>query len=169
MWHKGRVLIGDVTPRSIAYVASYTQKKIGGLEQQYVPKVFDIDFGEVATKAQKNRLRWTSAGFRDREPVFSTMSRDPGIGAPFLNQWKDSIIAKGEFHLDGRNHFLPKYFRSLMSLEELIVLEENLMKREEYEEEVGITDRRKQHQTTERIRTRARLKRDKASGAIRTL
>lgn len=90
LWGKGRSTISQVSFESAAYVARYCLKK------------------------------WTGAGkpfhYKGRKPEFTTMSRRPGIGAGFFEEFKDDMYPTDEVIPDiGRPASLPpKFFDKLL-------------------------------------------------------
>lgn len=69
LWKHGNSLIGSVTFESCAYVARYITKKVTG---------------EKAKGHYQGKL-----------PEFTTMSRRPGIGAPWVQKYADDIFSAG--------------------------------------------------------------------------
>lgn len=94
-WPHGFVSVGDVSWRSCAYVARYITKK-----------ALDPSSDAVLEMLQKN-------------PLFSVMSRRPGIGLPYLEKHPDAL---DKFYLyvsenDGaRKVAVPKYFVKTLEL-----------------------------------------------------
>jgi len=79
-WGLGHVSTGEVTPARIRYVSNYV------LEKAESPKFMSPETGEE----------------RDREPVFSLMSRQPGIGAKWIDKhmgetYRDDDVVSGSF------------------------------------------------------------------------
>lgn len=80
VWGKGRVVVGQVTPESIAYVVGYVRDR----------KYGDAAEAEYGAKAHPR----TGEVFKVRAP-FSVMSRRPGIGMHWFDQFKDSDARHG--------------------------------------------------------------------------
>lgn len=86
LWSMGRCTIGDVSFESAAYVARYVLKKVTGKGSEF--------------------------HYQGRKPEFVTMSRRPGIGAGYFEEFKDEIYRFDEIVPSiGRPPVLPpKYF-----------------------------------------------------------
>lgn len=90
LWPFGFSTIGDVNFQTANYVAKYVVKKLRGsaAQEQYC----------------------------DREPPFVLMSRRPGIGALWLEQWGDEVYPSGTVvYGEGRVRKSPRYFDKLRS------------------------------------------------------
>lgn len=87
VWGKGWAPIGDATPQSIRYVASYVNKKQTGERS-------DAVYGR-------------------RRPPFCTMSRRPGIGADWFARYGKRTMAQDECVLDGKPVPVPRYYDRL--------------------------------------------------------
>lgn len=91
-WQKGNVMIGDVTPASIAYCSKYS------LKDKTIPSKVDPLSGEIT---EYNR-------------TFALMSRRPGIGSEVL---ADASFLKNVFaeqflnSVEGQRYLLPRYYR----------------------------------------------------------
>lgn len=89
VWNKGFVTIGEVTPRSAAYVARYSIKK------------------QLRTPSEKEDL--LNLGFI---PEFSIQSMRPGIGFNFLSKSVVNIENKVyNDYIRGQSYSLPKYYK----------------------------------------------------------
>lgn len=82
LWGNGRTELGSVTFDSAAYVARYITKKITGpeaaLHYALSEPILDKSTGEIITH---------------RKPEYTTMSRKPGIGRPFLDKYHKDIFS----------------------------------------------------------------------------
>ena len=87
LWGFGFVTVGDVSFESAAYVARYITKKITG------------DSAE--------------SHYGDRKPEYTTMSRRPGIGAPWFQQFGSDVFPSDEVVLRGRVMRPPRFYDSL--------------------------------------------------------
>jgi len=96
LWGKGHAVIGDVTPQSAAYVAGYTLGKVygPGAEDHY-EDVVNLATGEVTA----------------RRPEFVSMSRRPGIGAWWFQEYGGDLFPH-DFAIssDGRKYKVPSYY-----------------------------------------------------------
>lgn len=90
LWGNGRATISEVSFESAAYVARYCLKKITGSGSKFI--------------------------YAGRKPEFVTMSRRPGIGAGFFDEFKTDIYPHDEVIPGiGRPPSLPpKYFDRLL-------------------------------------------------------
>lgn len=87
LWTLGDCYIGNVTFESAAYCGRYVMKKLTG--------------------ARKSE-------YGSRVPEYSTMSRRPGIGAPWLAKWKADIFPNDFCIMNGRKVRVPKAYDQLM-------------------------------------------------------
>ena len=91
IWSHGDCYIGDVTFESAAYCARYVMKKLTG--------------------ARKSE-------YGSRAPEYATQSRNPGIGAPWLEKWKTDVFPKDFCIMNGRKVRVPKRYDQLMIAKE---------------------------------------------------
>lgn len=100
LWGKGRVVIGDVTPASAAYVAGYTTDKLYGAEaRDGYEDVVNLQTGEVTA----------------RRPELVSMSRRPGIGHWWYERYSSDLFGDGsaphDFSvLQGFKQKVPRYY-----------------------------------------------------------
>lgn len=100
LWSSGRVVIGDVTPASVAYVAGYTTDKVYGLEaRDHYEDVVDLSTGEVT----------------GRRPELVSMSRRPGIGAWWYDRHRSDLFGTSSAPRDfavheGQKRKVPGYY-----------------------------------------------------------
>lgn len=86
LWPYGWHTLGDVTFESAAYVARYITKKVTGENADWHYNDVDWHTGEILAS---------------RKPEYVTMSRRPGIGSAWIDQWMedsfkdDSVIVRG--------------------------------------------------------------------------
>lgn len=95
LWTYGEHWLGQVTPRSAAYVAGYVIKKVGQVE---VP-------------------------VRGYEREFRVMSRRPGIGASWVSEYSEEAYRHDSAIMDGHEVGLPRYYDSkygLVDAEDLV-------------------------------------------------
>ena len=89
IWDSGIVTIGDLTFEDAGYVSRYTTKKLTGKMSDFY-EIFNI------------------------EPEFILMSRKPGIGGHFYDDYKDSVYEHDSVvlrtALGGKTSKPPKYF-----------------------------------------------------------
>lgn len=103
LWPFGFSIIGDVTFDSAAYVARYVMKKITGdmADDHYLS--VDPNTGEM---------------FR-RVPEFTTMSRRPGIGRSWIDDFKSDVYPSDEVIVRGFSSRPPRYYDSVVPESEL--------------------------------------------------
>lgn len=94
LWGKGHVSIGATTMQTIRYVAAYCVKKITGKAAEEAYTAINPFTGEV---------------FRLKAP-FVTMSRRPGLGHKWFEQFKGDIFPSDFIHAFGRKWPVPAYF-----------------------------------------------------------
>jgi hypothetical protein len=95
VWPFGHVEIGDVTPHSAGYVARYATKKVtGDAAEEHYSRV-DGETGEVT----------------QRRPEFITMSRRPGIGAAWWDEFSGDAFPSDFVVLDGKRRPVPRFYK----------------------------------------------------------
>lgn len=100
IWGHGHITVGDVSPDSIAYVCRYTLKKLG-----------------VEPKTSQSH-------YAGRRPEYVTMSRRPGIGQSWLDQFNSEVARAGTVLLNGREVRAPRYYdNQLAAIDEKILLD----------------------------------------------
>ncbi len=97
IWGHGITSIGAVTFQSAAYVARYIMKKINGDEQQRHYIAIDEHTGECF----------------NREPEYTVMSRNPGIGTSWYEKFKGDIFPDDHVVLQGRHYKTPRFYDKL--------------------------------------------------------
>jgi len=101
LWPFGFSTVGDVTFESAAYVARHITKKVTGDRAEEHYQRFDPSTGEVF----------------DLEPEYTTMSRRPGIGKPWLTKYMSDVYPADRVVLRGRELRPPKYYDGIFELE----------------------------------------------------
>lgn len=102
LWGMGYATIGDVTFESAAYVARYIMKKINGelADEHYLAKdpqgnwIYDPETGEILK----------------RTPEYTTMSRRPGIGKPWLDKFQSDVYPHDFIVVNGKKVKPPKAY-----------------------------------------------------------
>lgn len=93
-WGHGIHSIGEVTPASASYVASYIQKKVNGkIKKQHYEKVNTIT-GEIF----------------HQEPEFGQMSRNPGLGKTWIEKYHPEVYPRDEVFHDGKFGTPPAFY-----------------------------------------------------------
>lgn len=103
IWKEGNAEIGDVTPESAGYVARYSLKKVcgPGKEEHY----------------------------GGRKPEYITMSRMPGLGKSWYEQYKGDVFPRGELVFNGYKSKIPVFYENLYKLEDPERLDEIKLER----------------------------------------
>lgn len=86
LWPFGLSSIGDVTPASAAYVSKYALKKV---------------YGRVEAAEH----------YQGRRPEFVTMSRRPGIGADWYDNFRGDVLPNDFVVVSGRKYKVPRYYQ----------------------------------------------------------
>lgn len=97
LWPFGFATVGDVTFESAAYVARYVTKKINGDESEAHYRRVDLESGEVVSV----------------EPEYVTMSRRPGIGHAWFEEFGSEAFSKDFTTFGGRKFSIPVYYDRL--------------------------------------------------------
>ncbi len=94
IWKRGYTSVGDLTFESAAYVARYVMKKINGdLAYEHYTRT-DHTTGEVLHVS----------------PEYSTMSRKPGIGKTWFDEFHSDCYPSDNLHVRGVLQKPPKYY-----------------------------------------------------------
>lgn len=97
LWQHGRHEIGELTTDSAAYIARYVMKKVNG------------------KKADEHYRRETPDGeVYYLYPEFSHMSRRPGIGRDWLEEFRDDVYPHDHVIVNGHKFKPPRYYDKLM-------------------------------------------------------
>ncbi len=97
LWPFGYSTVGDVTFQSAAYIARYITKKINGKRAENYYKRVDTDTGEIHTL----------------QPEYITMSRRPGIGRRWFEQFESDVFPKDFITHGGKKFKSPKYYDNI--------------------------------------------------------
>ena len=144
LWGKGHCLTGAVTFESAAYVARYNMQSING------PKA-----DEYYTRQNPDTKQWHRV-----QPEFITMSRRPGIGAPWLQRFRSDVYPSDEVITNGVAVKPPRFYDQQLSEEELFKLKRRRIQQ-------GL--RYKEDQTPARLRVREAVKRAQIRSLKRVL
>lgn len=110
IWGKGFVTIGDVTFESAAYVARYVTKKITGDRKDKLSTYTGLRHYE--------KLDEETGEVVEIEPEYATMSRRPGIGRDWYQQFKKEVFPSDEVIMRGKKLKPPRYYTSLYQQED---------------------------------------------------
>lgn len=136
LWDLGHSEIGTVTFQSAGYVARYILKK-----QKDAPHLFFVD------KDGKTR---------QRNPEFTTMSRMPGIGKPWLDKFKTDVFPGDFVVIDGKKFRTPRYYDTAYETSNPVDHKKLKWTRK------AKALKHKDNQTPERLRVREQIQRKKA-------
>jgi len=116
LWPYGFSTIGDVTFESAAYVARYVMKKVRGEgKEDHYNNWFDPVTGEIAQV----------------DSEYATMSRKPGIGKVWYDQFKEDVYPNDYCVIRGHEIPPPRYYDTLLKEEDPELYEEVREKRKE--------------------------------------
>lgn len=107
LWQNGFSVIGDVTFDSAAYVARYVMKKVTG------------------AKAKEH--------YGDRRPEYTTMSRRPGIGKRWFDQYSSDVYPRDGVVVRGVVSRPPRYYDNLLGSQDPSLLARIKIDREDNE------------------------------------
>lgn len=96
LWSHGDCTIGELSYDSAAYIARYIQAKVTG-------KKADRHYGLLVNK-QTGEVKYR------RKPEYITMSRNPGIGAKWIEKWMADVYPSDEVIVKGKSQPPPKYY-----------------------------------------------------------
>lgn len=99
LWPYGFCTIGEVTFESAAYTARYIMKKVTGEKAKEHYQNVDIETGE----------------FRELVPEYTTMSRRPGIGKRWFDEYKTDVYPSDFITINGKKCNPPKYYDTILS------------------------------------------------------
>lgn len=118
LWPYGFSTIGELTFESAAYCARYVLKKVTGNKAHDHYLRFNPDTGEIY---------WL-------EPEYCTMSRRPGIGKTWYDQYKDDCFPSDETPVPGQGVIpkVPRYYEELLRIEQPDIYEEVKAARQKY-------------------------------------
>lgn len=108
LWQHGHCTTADVTFQSAAYCARYVTKK--------------IKTGDRFGSDRYYRLSPIDGQYHSVKPEFSVMSRRPGIGHAYTEQFKSDYYPSGFIVVDGVKQAPPRYYVSKLTEEEQTIL-----------------------------------------------
>lgn len=109
VWKRGHVTVGNVNRESIAYVSRYAMKKVLGTTAQ----------SEDERDARYGRYDPDSGLFWRVPSEFAVMSRRPGIGSDWFDEFRGDVFPSDEVVINGRVERPPRYYDEKLSDEEL--------------------------------------------------
>ncbi|AJK28271.1 putative replication initiation protein [Eel River basin pequenovirus] len=147
LWGHGFCTVGALTFESAAYVARYVLKKVtgDGAEDHYTR--VNSETGEIV------KVR----------PEYTTMSRRPGIAADWWRKYRQEVIDHDSVILRGREMRPPAFYDRLLEVEEPELHARMKAKRKAQGERFAHDN------TTNRLRTREKVKRAQVTFLKRTV
>lgn len=120
-WTYGHCSIGTVSPASLSYVASYTQKKL----DKKINDRFHDPHGEI------------------REREFYLMSSRPAIGRSYYEKYKDVLDRDPFIVFDGKKMCIPKYFNRISDKQftDQIIFDKNIIDNDDIETKIKKSDK----------------------------
>lgn len=96
-WPAGLSEFGSVTPQSAAYCTGYVKTRMTG--------------------------SWAKAKYGVRVPEYCTMSRNPGIGAGWIDKYRDEVFPFDAVRLSGSNVKPPRYYDNRVAAVDPLLIE----------------------------------------------
>lgn len=112
IWPFGHCEVGDVTQQSAGYVARYALKKVNG----------------AAADEHYRRVNPATGEVWNVKPEFIVMSRRPGIGAAWYEQFSGDAFPSDFVVLDGKKRPVPRFYKK--KLGEMDTLKVNWKRKE---------------------------------------
>lgn len=100
VWGLGRTEIGDVTYESAAYCARYVNKSGASI------RTSDVEEEDP----RYLRVNPETGEYWHVSPEYSTMSRRPGIGSSWLEEYHQDVYPSDEVVHNGRKFPVPRYY-----------------------------------------------------------
>lgn len=147
LWPYGFAVIGSVTFQSAAYVARYIMKKITGDNAAEHYRLICDETGEVF----------------DRKPEYTTMSRRPGIGRAWLDQFGKEVVTHDAVVVNGVECRPPRFYDQVFEIEYPTDFAWNKFRRKQ-----GALKHR-ENNTSSRLRVREKVTIARASSLVRSI
>lgn len=114
LWTFGFSTIGEVNFQSAAYVARYVTKKLTG-NRPFLYKKPNEKGGYDEIMYQNADEHYEVVNYQTgevtyRQKEYATMSRRPGIGKTYLEQYKDEIYPRDAIIVKGKQYVPPSYY-----------------------------------------------------------
>lgn len=109
IWGNGFVEIGDLTFDSAAYVARYVTKKLSTPHDADSQEAVEKHYGRVNEYGEWYMVR----------PEYVQMSRRPGIGSKWIEQYKTDVYPDDQVTINGKKFPSPRYYDKSLDEEEL--------------------------------------------------
>lgn len=147
LWPVGFNTVGEVTFESAAYCARYITKKItGDRAEDHYKRVF-VNTGEIVEVL----------------PEYTTMSRRPGVGAGWFDQFEGDVYPKDFTTVRGKQIKPPKFYDRLLEERDYDLFEKVKSSR------VKSAKKRKEDNTKDRLRSKEKVKQAQADMLKRSL
>jgi len=126
LWRLGHCELGEVTFESAAYVARYHVKKVtGGKQWEHYERLNPLT-GEMVQVARE----------------YATMSRRPGIGRDWFEQFADEVYPRDSVLSGGHSAKPPRYFDKILeSVDPVLATEVRAARAREADHENGTEER----------------------------
>lgn len=98
VWTHGKVVLGELTFESAAYIARYTTKKVNGDQKDAGHYIRSCPITGETTEVL---------------PEYATMSRRPGIGGDHYERYSADIFPSDEVVINGHVRRPPRYYANL--------------------------------------------------------
>lgn len=105
IWGMGFTSVGAITFQSAAYVARYALKKVNGKQAEQINEVTGLKHYE--------RINPITLQITEVSPEYATMSRNPGIGKDFFDNYRSDIYPWDEVVINGVSTKPPRYYDKL--------------------------------------------------------
>lgn len=173
LWTAGFATLGPVNTQTIGYVSRYTLKAFTGDRREQLNarlREWEANGADPESKPQITDDFWRAHPLTGElhlvSSEFCLMSRNPGLGTPWLDKWGATDLSGDFVVIDGQKHPVPKHY--VTKLDALRRAEFKIRQREKAKQPARAED-----QTERRLITRhesahlraARLKRDLDEGA----
>ena len=154
LWQKGFTTVGTVTFESAAYVARYIMKKTTG-------KALD-EIGKNGLRPYENYCS-KSGEVIPIIPEYTTMSRKPGIGKYWYEQYAKDVYPSDFIIINGKRVRAPKYYDGLLERESESKIEEQKASRRK------LAKKYSENNTLERLAVRRKVKESQVNQLSRTI
>lgn len=108
LWQYGLTDIRPITTETTNYVCRYVQKKLNNQALQAACERVREDTGEVFTV----------------EPEFALMSRRPGIGASWFDEYSGDVYPAGYVRIAGKKRRVPRFYKERLRAQDPAAYEE---------------------------------------------
>ncbi len=128
IWGKGFCPIGPLNFDTAAYTARYVIKKVGGPQKEAAYERVDPETGLIT----------------DVKPEYATMSRNPGLGKKWFDNYYADVYPDDEIIINGKKFRPPKFYDKLLEKKNPQLLQKIKDRRK------NVTSRKQEEETYER-------------------